>query len=74
MEKQKSLLDPKISYRFWGHCNLRALNGLCLFCNSNCMKLPFPDVFDETVFLYASLFYQNLCHLIIEQIPTMLKF
>ena len=52
---QKSLLiktrDPKISFGFGGHCNLRAL-----FCSSNGMKLPFPDVFDELLFLYTSSF------------------
>ena len=60
MEKQKSLLiktsDPKISYGFRVHCNLCTLSGFCLFCNSNCMKSPFLDVFDELLFLYASLF------------------
>ena len=60
LEKQKSFLiktrDPKVSFGFGGHCNLCTHSWLCLFCNSNCMKLPFPDVFDELLFLYASLF------------------
>ena len=38
---------------FGGHCNLCTLSGLCLFCNSNHVKLHFPDDFDELLFLYA---------------------
>ena len=60
LEKQKSLWiktrDLKISYGFGGHCNLCTLSWLCLFCNLNCMKSLFPDVFDEPLFLYASSF------------------
>lgn len=50
------LRDLKINYGFGGHCNLCTLSGFCLFCNCNSMKLPFPDVFDELLFLYASPF------------------
>ena len=60
LEKQKSLFiknrDTKISYGFGGHCNLCTLSWLCLFCTSNRMKSPIPDVFDELLFLYASSF------------------
>ena len=62
-EKQKSLLvkksDPKISYGCGGHNNLCTLSGLCLFYNSNHMKLPLPDVFDKLIFLYAFSFSQK---------------
>ena len=45
----------KINYGFGGHYNLCTLSGLCLFCNSNRMKSPFPDAFDEFLFVYASI-------------------
>ena len=38
----------------WCHCNLCTLSGLCLFCNSNRLKLRFPDIFDELLFLHVS--------------------
>ena len=50
---------------FWGHCNLHTLSGLCLFCNSNCMKLLFPDTFDELLSLYALLFSPKICLVIL---------
>ena len=56
----KSLLiktrDPKISYGFGGYCNLCTFSWFCSFFNSNRMKLPFPDVFVELLFIYASSF------------------
>ena len=64
LEKQKSLLikarDPNISYRFGGQCNLCTLSGFCLFCNSNRMKSPFLDVFDELLFI-RSLVFTKIC-------------
>ena len=48
--------DLKISYRFGGHSNLCMLSGLYLICILNHMKSPFPEVFDEIIFLYSSLF------------------
>ena len=53
-------LNQNNSFGFGGYCNICALSELCLFCNSNRMKFPFPDVFpdvfDELLFLYASSF------------------
>ena len=43
----------------WGHCNLCKLSGLCLFCTSNCMKLPFPGVFHE--FSICFLIFTKIC-------------
>ena len=40
----------------WCHCNLSTFSGLCLFCNSSHLKSPFPDIFDELLFICASLF------------------
>lgn len=53
------LRDPSQNKRsktgngFGGHYNLRTFSGIC---NSNRMTLPFPDAFDELLFLYAYLF------------------
>ena len=59
----------------WCHSNLCMLSGLCLFFNLNHTKLPFPDVFDELLFLCVFLFFhQNPSHFIIELISTMLEF
>ena len=56
MEKQKSLLTKTRDLCLGGgHFNLCMLSGLCLFCSSNQMKLPFPDDFGELLFLYAFL-------------------
>ena len=48
--------NPKVNYGFGSHCNLCTLSGLCLFYYSNHMESPFPDVFNEILFLYASWF------------------
>ena len=58
----------------WCHCNLCTLSGLCLFCNSSHTKLPFPDIFDELLFLCASLFYKNLSHHSLNEWPLYWSF
>ena len=67
LEKQKSLLidtrDPKISYGFGGHCNLSTLTGLCLFCNSNQMKLVFRCLW-WTSFPICFLAFTKICVII----------
>ena len=59
-KKQKSLLikikDSEIRYWFGGHCKLSKPSKLHLFFTLSRMKLSFPDVSDELLFLYAFLF------------------
>ena len=49
----------------WGHCNLCTLSWLCLFCNLNRMKSPFPDVFNELLFPICFLVFTKICVIIL---------
>ena len=57
LKKHESLNQNKRSKNqlwVWCHCNLCTLSGLCLFCNLNNLKSPFPGIFDEFLFVCPS--------------------